>query len=635
MSGAGDWVPVRAISGKCGIPRSKGKAVAYIRRIGASTREATGRGGTRIEVFVPDLGADVAVALAKTGAGVGAAEGNPDLWRAYWAKPAKARAAADRRLAAVARYDELIGDGGQAATAAAGAVTAEFGFPRQTISRWYARVQGVPRADWLPTLAPCYVNTARLSEIHADDWQLFRSLHARQGGSTMAEAYRETKKAAARDGRSIPGYDTFRRRYPRKVDPAVDAYLRGGERALDQCFPPQVRDETVFEAYQALNIDGRKADVFVADHGEIFRPIVIALQDIRSKKIVGWGAFRTESSDGVRTVLRSTFEQLGIPEDLYSDNGRFIASKQISGGTQARFRWRAEADEPAGLLQRLGVRLHFTMPYSGRSKPIERGFLDFARNIDTAPEFQGAYCGNRPDAKPEEFAGRAFSMDTFLAVYGAKIADHNAQPGRRTKACGGKLSFDEAFQESYGKRRPVTKLTATQSRYFFLSAKRLKANAKSGSITYNGNTYFAPILRVYRGKTLHLLFDPHNAHGPAAVETPDGRLIAEEVPCIQPRGFNDGAAAREDQRLKRKEKRAIREQAAAQSLLKGNRLRDRLASTPPAQPPAANVIRPFPKKPPQADDAAPAPQPRPSFWSSDHAARLAGNRAASAAGTKG
>src|SRR3546814_2966550 len=74
------------------------------------------------------------------------------------------------------------------------------------------------------------------------------------------------------------------------------------------------------------------------------------------------------------------------------------------------------------------------------------------------PAFEGAYTGNRPDAKPENYGSKAVDLDTFLRVWNEGMAAHNARLGRRTEMAMGRLSFDQVFDESYA-RSPIGKAT--------------------------------------------------------------------------------------------------------------------------------------------------------------------------------
>ncbi|WP_375688054.1 transposase domain-containing protein, partial [Bartonella sp. AC62GZZY] len=185
-------------------------------------------------------------------------------------------------------------------------------------------------------------------------------------------------------------------------------------------YPAQRRDRSSLHALQAVNMDGHKLDVFVNVPWteKPVRLYLIAIQDLYSGKILSWRLSDAESWEIVRLVIGDMVEAYGIPERMTLDNGRAFTSKWISGGVQ-------------GLLTSLGVQLQWTTPYSGQSKPIERAWRDLAEAISKHPFCAGAYTGNKPDAKPEDYGKRAIGFEEFKAHVGAQIVAHNAQAGRK------------------------------------------------------------------------------------------------------------------------------------------------------------------------------------------------------------
>src|SRR5690606_36743207 len=132
-----------------------------------------------------------------------------------------------------------------------------------------------------------------------------------------------------------------------------------------------------------------------------------------------------------------------------------------------------EADIP-GLFTALGCEIHWATPYAGQSKPIERAFRDMCDAIAKDPRFAGAWTGNRPDAKPENYASKAVPFETFLAVVAEGIEEHNLRQGRRSAVAWGR-SFAEVFAESYEKA-PIRKATEAQRRLWLMGAKGLSVN---------------------------------------------------------------------------------------------------------------------------------------------------------------
>ena len=224
--------------------------------------------------------------------------------------------------------------------------------------------------------------------------------------------------------------------------------------------------------------------------------------------------------------------------------------------------------EQAGILPLLGVRVHRTLPYSGQSKPIERAFRDFCDTIAKHPLLAGAYTGNSPGNQPANYGSRAVSLELFRSVVDEGIREHNARPGRRTGVCGGKLSFDQAFDASfYGPGRTVSIRKATEEqralclpsvmvrldstdgslRLSFLSATPAcpKASddekAGSGGSRYWPKRYWAAKLLEYRGRYVTVRFDPDHPES-VRVYTMNGSFLCIAT-RLKPAGFDDTKAA--------------------------------------------------------------------------------------------
>src|SRR3546814_18980730 len=117
------------------------------------------------------------------------------------------------------------------------------------------------------------------------------------------------------------------------------------------------------------------------------------------------------------------------------------------GGAKTRIRFKVRDEDPTGLLVALCFTNHWAKPYRGQSKPIERGFRDLCDAVAKHPAFEGAYTGNRPAAKPENYGSKAVDLDTFLAVWNEGMAAHNKRPGRRTEKAMGRRSLVRVLDE--------------------------------------------------------------------------------------------------------------------------------------------------------------------------------------------
>ncbi|WP_316311291.1 transposase, partial [Clavibacter michiganensis] len=153
---------------------------------------------------------------------------------------------------------------------------------------------------------------------------------------------------------------------------------------------------------------------------------------------------------------------------------------------------------------------HWALPYRGQSKPIERGFRDLCDTIAKHPALAGAYTGNRPDAKPENYGNRAIPIEEFRLIVSAGMAAHNARGGRRTESANGRR-YDEPFNASYA-AAPIGRPTPEQLRLALLAAEDRTCDRQTGAVTLEGNSYWTGELADHAGKKVTLRFDPDDLH---------------------------------------------------------------------------------------------------------------------------
>lgn len=464
-------------------------------------------------------------------------------------------------------------------------------FSAATVANWKASVKGIARADWLPALAPQSVGRTATAACDDDAWEMLKGDYLRLSQPSFESCIDRLKDAAALHGWRLPSPKTLWRRIEREIPEALRVLAREGVDALTKMYPPMVRDRSEFHALQAVNADGHRWDVFVSwpDKPKPIRPLMLAIQDLYSGKILAWRIAENEGADTVRLAFGDLFREHGIPDLAWLDNGRGFASKWITGGTPNRFRFKVKAEEPVGILTDLGVQVHWTRPYSGQSKPIERAFETLCDHGAKHPEFQGAYTGNRPDAKPEDYATRAVPLHVFKAVVSRVIAQHNAKVGRRTRVCRGVLSYDQAYEASLA-TAVVRRATEAQLRMCMLAHETATAEKRSGSLTLFDNVYWAEFLNEHRGQKLVIRFDPDRLHEePLHVYTRSGVYLGA-APLQEARGFADAAAGREHNRARAAYLKAWKDQLAVERRLS-----------------ASDVAALLPDL--DEDDTAPAPSP--------------------------
>jgi hypothetical protein len=489
------------------------------------------------------------------------------LWAEFERLPKSTREEAESRLRTVQQVDLLAA--GISRHVAVGLAATEAGVSERAVWRWLEAVAGVPAPDRLPALAPRRRGRTTTSDCDPRAWDFLVALYLQPEQRTFAACHRRMVEAAAEHGWSpLPSAKTLQRRIEREIPRTVQTMARQGRDAAARIFPHQTRDRAgAFHAMQAVNADGHKLDVFVKlPDARVGRVHLVAIQDLLSGKIVAWRLSETENWTAVRGTFADLFRDHGVPEHVYFDNGRAFASKWLTSGTRHRFRFKVRDEDPKGLLPLLGIQVHFTTPYHGQAKPIERAFRDLAEEIAKHPRCAGAYTGNSPMAKPENYGSRAVPLEVLTAVVAAEIARHNARPGRRAAACAGR-SFDETFRASLAAPDSIVRrATAEQRRMFLLAAEGVKAGKANGEVVIAHNRYWAAPLVDLAGSAVTVRFDPDDLSQPVAVYTQDGRFVCD-AERIEASRFDDMQAAQAYARAKRTFLKASRDQLEAERRL--------------------------------------------------------------------
>ena len=531
------------------------------------------------------------------------------LWGRYARAKQPLKDVAAQRLKALQTLGALMRSG-MSTMEARGTVAAQLqadqvrGASAPNLARWQKAVEGAHASDWLALLLPSYTGRTATVEMPAEAWELFKADWLRLEQPSASSCYDRLCRIAATRGWTLPSLRTFERRIEREIDPAVITLARRGEEALDRMYPAQERDRSMFAALDGVNADGHRWDIAVRfPDGAIGRPSILGWQDLYSGKMLSWRLCDHESSDAVRLSFGDMVRSYGVPRGVWLDNGRAFASKWMTGGTPNRYRFKIREEDPVGLLTALvgADNVHWVTPYHGQAKPIERAWRDFCDRIAKHPAFAGAYVGNNPTAKPENYGSRAVDWDEFTRVVDAEIAAHNARDGRRTKVCQGR-SFDAVFAASYA-ATVVRKVSAEQLHRLLLAAEAVTADGRDGSVRLAGNRYWTEALSRHAGRKVVLRVDPVALHGEAHVYALDGSYICT-APCVAAVGFADTQAAREHARGKAQFRRARKDMLAAERLMDAASVAAQMPTPPPESLPDAAAIAPVFR-----DHGKPLPQP--------------------------
>lgn len=528
------------------------------------------------------------------------------LWDRFERLSDERKDEARRRLEAIERVATLSKD--MTRQLAVSLVAGEIGCGARTLFEWIETARDVARADRLPALAPKHQGRTATAPCDPRAWDFLVALWLQPEQRVFESCDRRMRETATVEGWApLPSAKTLKRRLEREIPRGVQTLARKGADAAKALFPHQTRDRSVFHAMEAVNADGHRFDVFVRwEDGTVARPVMVAVQDLYSGVIVGHRVDRTENWTSVRHAFADAIESFGIPSDCWLDNGRAFASKWITGGAKSRFRFKVKDEEPAGVLTALGVRVHWATPYHGQAKPIERAFRDLCEEIAKHPEFAGAYTGNSPLAKPDNYGSKAVPIETFRRVVATEIRRHNERPGRRSAVAAGR-SFIETFRASLANGALVRRATEAQRRMLLLAAEGVTAQKRTGEVHLAGNRYWAEALVDLAGRKVTVRFDPDDLFRPVAVYALDGRFIAE-AECVEATGFNDMGKAQEHARKLRAWMRAQREMLELERRMSIDDVARLLPAPAPEALPQPSVVR-------LVANGAPRVEPEGEVWS--------------------
>lgn len=517
-----------------------------------------------------------------------------EAWLVFDQLPEASKAIAKDRLRAILKI-EALRNAGATHVAAVNAVAAAVDTSERTLYNWLAMVEGVAPEDRLAYLVKRNRLAQRTTSNTADTKQFFdhlKSLYMRLEGPTFKECHRKALKIAKAEGWATLTEWTARRRIDKEVPRVTMVFSREGVGGLMRCFPAQIRDRSGMTAMEGVNADCHKIDVFVLwPDGTVDRPQIIAFQDLFSNKILSWRVDHDPNKVMVMSAFGELIENWGIPKHCLFDNGHEFANKWMTAGTATRFRFKVRDDDPLGVLPLMGIQVHWATPAHGQAKPIERGFGDFARDIAKDARFHGAYVGNKPTAKPENYGERAIPAETFIRVLEEGIIDHNARQGRLSATANGR-SFDDTFNDSYAKA-PIRKATEEQRRLWMMGQHVGHLNRQSGQMRIYNNWYYSPWMSEHPSRRVVARFDPEDLHAGVCIYDVDGSYLGF-AECRQKTGFFDvtGAkdTARRNQRIKTAQ-RKLKEAYAPIPVRELAALLDGVAAAPIATP-ESKVVKP-------------------------------------------
>jgi hypothetical protein len=236
-----------------------------------------------------------------------------------------------------------------------------------------------------------------------------------QPAQSKTVAWEHVCERAERLGLPSPSYETIRAFLgnPEEISPSMRLYNREGRKKYDaQCAPYMQRGYT--EAANSIWVSDHmihdvlvQNDIFGERGLEHIRLQMTTLLDYRSRYVVGVNWCENGSSHSIKRALLRAFQQHGLPEHFYCDNGKDY--RKVARGARPRDMEAMAAAAAAcvteaqqlgtSVMQRLGIPVTYCTPYHPQAKHIERYHLTVHERFDKAfISYTAGATHLRPDA---------------------------------------------------------------------------------------------------------------------------------------------------------------------------------------------------------------------------------------------
>ncbi|MBC3872413.1 transposase domain-containing protein [Undibacterium flavidum] len=400
------------------------------------------------------------------------------LWEKFDRKGSNFKKMAHEALEVLLAYVTLI-EAGASAKHAESAIKASHNVSRATIYRSLNLTRNHPRAHWLPLLCPHYHGGRGRDECTPEAYAFMLALKSQSPHTKLSVILREAAKVGIAKGWKLPSRDILSRRFKE-----VPSFLFKEDAELKRSFPAVERDYANLDLHQCWESDGCRADVWCHwEDGTVSRPFVIAIRDVRTRRILALRICKNPNAEAVLGVFGMAMTNTqAIPRYFKLDNGREYANKMFTGQQKTRYRFKSLLEEAKGILTVLGVKVLWSEPGHGQDKPIESWWNVIHENCDKSPMFVGAYCGKDVLSKPEQFHQE---KAVPVRAYGAKLIETVIEFERRPhRGSGMNMRTPLNVFEELASTTITNKPTPAQIRRCKMGVLSLSLDKKDASISF-------------------------------------------------------------------------------------------------------------------------------------------------------
>jgi transcriptional regulator with XRE-family HTH domain len=429
------------------------------------------------------------------------------------------------------------------------------GISRPTILRWLNDYQtGGFSALARPARADKGQSRWFNSHPRASILAAYLYLNERQSVTFVCEQIERDRAQLGIEEGDLPSRETVRIFLGQQISPTMKALAREGQREYRERMSPYLRRMyTDIFANQVWVGDTAILDVEAAN--DVFPELpelaplrirLCAMEDFRSRKIVGANFAVEGSSVAITATMLRGILQFGLPEMIYVDNGKDY--KKVAKGTHSGFeieslgREEFAPIEEKGLLARLEIGVTHCIPRHPQSKHVERFFRTLHTRFDS---IHSTYTGGSPATRPDSTEQAMMQHRRLLKKgrgaeshhpYASKIIagclswieEYNATPHRGEGMDG--RSPNEVFDAELN---PNQRPTPEPSKLAVLMAEYQRRQVRECSVTLNRRRYVPrnedrtawAIMHEQNEHGILIAFNPTDPEFAVALDV-DGRFLA-------------------------------------------------------------------------------------------------------------
>lgn len=373
-------------------------------------------------------------------------------------------------------------------------------------------------------------------------WDMFYMLYMTPQKRGIKWCYDKVKLAFP----DVPSVSAFKRKARTIPEYAILKY-RTGTKAFNDALPHMIRDKSNVMSNDIWCSDHHRADVFVKNNtGHVIRPWITVFTDIRSTKIMSFIVREAApNTTVVKKCLRLGIEKYGVPNEIYTDNGKDYTAKELS------------EEYPLSVMNVLGIGKITATPYHGQAKPVERFFRTLEERFG---KMFYSYAGNDAKKRPEHMQKTNKVLDgdkdiPTLEFYIEKLTEYIKEYNNTAHHGDGMegKTPDNVYSENLTEKREIGDSNALR----LLFGKTVERTVQKNGIAMYNNTFTNNDGKLipYYDKKVMVTYDPDDLETIYIFDTEYNYICSASAKLKTPfRSCNE-----EDYIRAGKEKRAVRQ----------------------------------------------------------------------------